>query len=119
MKKIIVMVSFCLLYTTSVLANGALAIDGNQGSSYGFSYNQPSIGAAQNRALNECGGGCSIVQTFSNGCAAYAADQAYGSTVYGWGTGNSSGQAKSNAMQYCQNYGGTQCIVRVWGCNSN
>jgi len=112
----IVAASSCASYA---FAYGALAIDENQGDQYGFAYNYASSGEAQNRALSECGSGCSIVKTFSSGCAAYAADQAYGSTVYGWGTGSGSGQAQSTAMQYCQSNGGSQCVVRAWGCNSN
>lgn len=121
MKNILTVVAviFLFLSTTHAFAYGSLAIDRNQGTQYGFSYDYSSISDAQNRALSECGRGCYIVNTFSSGCAAYAADQAYGSTVYGWGTASSSSQAKSSALYYCRQYGGTQCIVRTWGCNSN
>ncbi|WP_133513333.1 DUF4189 domain-containing protein [Candidatus Thiosymbion oneisti] len=108
-----------VIYNSTALANGALAIDGNQGSQYGFSYDYPTMSDARDRALQECGSGCYIVKTFSNGCAAYAADQAHGSTVYGWATASSSSRARSEALRYCGNYGGANCIVRVWGCNSN
>ena len=100
-------------------ANGALAIDSNQGDQYGFSYDYSSMSEAQSRALSECGYGCRVVQTFSSGCAAYAADQARGSTAYGWGTAYSGGQAQNTALQYCRSQGGQQCTVRAWGCNSN
>lgn len=95
---------------------GALAIDENQGDQYGFSYGSAQIGEATNRALNECGGGCRVVQTFSGGCAAYAADQSRGSNIYGWATGSTGGQVQSAAMQYCRNYGGSACSVRAWAC---
>lgn len=98
-------------------ASGALAIDSNQGQQYGFAYNYATIDEASQRALSECGDGCHIVETFEQGCAAYAADQTPGSTVYGWGTASDSGNAQSTALQYCQSNGGNQCIVRVWGCN--
>ncbi|EKF76061.1 signal peptide protein [Alcanivorax hongdengensis A-11-3] len=100
-------------------ASGALAIDSNQGDQYGFSYNYSTIQQAQARALSECGYGCRVVQTFSRGCAAYAADQSPGSSVYGWGTASSGGQAQSTAMQYCIRQGGRNCMVRAWGCDSN
>lgn len=121
MRKILPVLTALVAFScaSSVSADGALAIDNNQGDQYGFSYNYPSSGAAQDKALAECGSGCSIVETYSGGCAAYAADQASGSTVYGWGTASDSSQAQNTAMQYCQNSGGTQCIVRVWGCDSN
>ncbi len=119
MKKIVYTALISLLLVSNSYATGALAIDSNQGDQYGFSYNYSSSSAAQERALNECGSGCHIVKTFSNTCAAYAADQAYGSTAYGWATANSSSSAQSSAIQYCRRQGGSQCTVRVWGCDSN
>ncbi|MDB6060187.1 MAG: hypothetical protein JWM78_290 [Verrucomicrobiaceae bacterium] len=118
LRKVSLVFVSALLCANNVFANGALAIDGNQGNQYGFSYNQPSMGAAQQVALSQCGSGCSVVEVFSNGCAAYAADQSQGSTVYGWGTGLNGGQAQNAALQYCSGNGGSQCVVRVWGCNA-
>ena len=100
------------------LANGALAIDSNQGDQYGFSYNHPSMAAAEQRARSECGSGCDVVLRFSAGCAAYAADQARGSTAYGWGTAGSGGAAQNTALNECRSRGGRSCQVRAWGCNS-
>ncbi|HYD58550.1 MAG TPA: DUF4189 domain-containing protein [Burkholderiales bacterium] len=102
----------------TALANGALAIDGNQGDQYGFSYNHPSMGAAEQRALGECGSGCNVVLRFSSGCAAYAADQSRGSSIYGWYQANSGGSAQNGAMNECRSRGGRACQVRAWGCNS-
>lgn len=70
------------------MAAGALAIDSNQGSQYGFAHGYPNTSQASQRALNECGGGCQVVETFNSGCGAYAADQSRGSTAYGWATGS-------------------------------
>ena len=102
----------------SALANGALAIDSNQGDQYGFAYNHPSMGAAEQRALSECGRGCGVVLRFSSGCAAYAADQSRGSSIYGWYQASSGNAAQSGAMNVCRSRGGRSCQVRVWGCNS-
>src|SRR5690606_2448920 len=102
--------------SVNAYAAGALAIDGNQGKSYGFAYGYSSASEASNRALSECGRGCSVVKVFSGGCAAYAADQSSGSTVYGWATGPNVSHVKSSALQYCRSQGGSQCIVRVWAC---
>jgi hypothetical protein len=110
--------SLALGFQGQALANGALAIDTNQGDQYGFAYNQPSMSAAEQRALSECGRGCSVVLQFSSGCAAYAADQARGSSIYGWGTAGSGGAAQSEAQSQCRQRGGSSCTVRVWGCNS-
>jgi Domain of unknown function (DUF4189) len=108
-------------------ANGALAIDTNQGSHYGFSYGYASQHDADRRAVQECGAHrCHVVVQFRHACAAYAADQASGSTAYGWGTqspgnagGSSEQRAKSRAVSECASRGGSNsdCIIRVWGCD--
>jgi len=102
----------------TALANGALAIDSNQGSRYGYSYDYPTMREAERRALRECGPGCRVVLRFPTGCGAYAADQEPGSTAYGWGTASSSGAAQSRALSECRARG-RNCIIRVWGCNSD
>ena len=97
---------------------GSLAIDENQGSSYGFSYNYTSMDEADEKALSECGDDCYIVERFTSGCAAYAADQSAGSTVYGWGKAPNGADARNRALYECQKRGGNRCVVRVWACNS-
>ncbi|MFA6196594.1 MAG: DUF4189 domain-containing protein [Sulfurimonas sp.] len=116
MKLVVFLVLACM-FGSYASAAGAIAIDSNQGKKYGFAYKYPSVNAAEQRALSECGGGCSIVETFENGCAAYAADQSQGSTAYGYATGLSSGSVQNVALSECQSHGGTACIVRVWGCD--
>ena len=96
---------------------GALAIDSNQGPNWGWSIDYPTPEAAERRALSECGEQCRVVMKFSGECAAYAADQAKGSTVYSWANGYQTGsEARGRALSECQQKGGTSCIVRSWGC---
>lgn len=104
--------------SSNAFAWGSLAIDSNQGSAYGFSYDYPTARDADARALKECGQGCTVVKNFATGCGAYAADQAPGGTAYGWGTASTEQEAKNIALNYCRQYGGTNCIIRVWSCNS-
>lgn len=121
MKRNILNTALTLLLSiasTQAMAVGALAIDSNQGSAYGFSYDFDNNYDARNRALSECGSGCTVVVDFDSGCAAYAADQAAGSSVYGWGKDSSESRAKNRALSECSAHGGTNCIIRVWGCNS-
>lgn len=106
------------MLASQVMAVGAIAIDSNHGSRYGFSYDYPNIEEAEQRALNECGDGCQVVLDFNTGCGAYAADQAQGSSVYGWGTATSKSAVQSRALAECEAQGGTKCVIRVWGCNS-
>ena len=117
MLRALSLLSAGLMLAGHVHAAGALAIDERQGDQYGFSYDYPSMNDAANKALNECGRNCQVVQTFANGCAAYAADQRRNSTVYGWGTASNGGQAQATALQYCRSNGGVQCTVRAWGCH--
>ena len=98
-------------------SHGALAIDANQGEAWGWAIDYPTPSAAAQRALAECGDDCSIIMRFSDECAAYAADQTEGSTVYGWANGYDFGAAAlAQAMAECGDNGGTSCIVRAWGC---
>ena len=97
--------------------HGALAIDANQGPSWGWAIDYPTTQAAERRALDECGGTCRIVMRFSHECGAFAADQAQGSTSYGWANGYDTGAgARNQAIAECRKKGGTSCIVRAWGC---
>ena len=95
---------------------GALAIDERQGDRYGWAVDYETAGTAGQRALSECGAGCSVVLTFER-CAAYAADQDAGSTAYGWGESyDSASGARQRALAECGTRG-SGCTVRVWGCN--
>ncbi len=95
---------------------GALSIDVNQGQRWGWAIDYATVREAEQRALSECGSNCRVVMTFRNQCAAYAADQEKGSTIYGWGKDSTSAAAKNRALNECRNRGGKSCIVRVWGC---
>lgn len=98
---------------------GALAIDSNQGPSWGWAVDYGTVGEASRRALAECGvESCGVVMPFGNQCGAFAADQARGSTVYGWAKGASAVATQDAALAQCRRRGGTSCLVRVWGCNT-
>jgi hypothetical protein len=118
MKKLLVTLAVLALAPATAFAAGSLALNGNQGDAYGWAVNYPSQTDADNEARNQCGYGCGTVMRFSGSCAAYAADQTQGSTAMGWGSGyRSAGEAQMRAVQECQARGGTQCIVRAWGCD--
>ena len=73
---------------TSANLSGALAIDSNQGPSWGWAVDYETVQAASQSALARCGvQSCQVVMTFTNQCGAFAADQTRGSTLYGWGRG--------------------------------
>ena len=96
---------------------GALALDERQGDQYGWAVDFETPAAAGERALRECGAGCSVALTFER-CAAYAADQDGLSTAFGWGESYASSDgARQRAVAECRSRGGSGCLVRVWGCN--
>ena len=97
---------------------GALAVDERQGDQWGWAVDYETASAAQERALGECGAGCSVVLTFGR-CAAYAADQDADSTAVGWAEAYASASAaQAAALGECRSRGGgSGCIVRAWGCN--
>ena len=97
---------------------GALAIDERDGDQYGWAVDYETGAAAQGRALQECGPGCSVVLTFGR-CAAYAADQDADSTAVGWAESfDSAAASRQAALSECGSRGGSGCTVRVWGCNA-
>ena len=80
---LVVCVSLCTPLPAAAQAPvGALAIDERQGDQWGWAVDYETASAAQERALGECGAGCSVVLTFGR-CAAYAADQDADSTAVG------------------------------------
>ena len=64
---------------------GALAVDPAEGTVWGLAAGYGTDAEAKSVALEECGAGCEIVLTFEDGCMAYTADHAPGSTIIGWG----------------------------------
>ncbi len=116
------LVLFAFLYAAASAAPqptvGALAVDERQGDQWGWAVDYETAGAAQQRALSECGSNCSVVLTFAR-CAAYAADQDSDSTAVGWAESyGSASAAQQAALSACSSRGGgSGCVVRVWGCN--
>ena len=97
-------------------AFGSLALQSNHGGQFGWARGYATKDEADEAALQECGAGCTVVLQFWDGCGAYAADQASGSTVYGWAVGHTRGEAESKAVTECVNQGGSACQVKVWSC---
>lgn len=115
---IVLLSALGLGFTLQARANAALAINSNHGSRYGYGYDYPTMRKAEQKALKECGRGCSIVMRFRTGCGAYAADQTPGSSVHGTGAAGDSESAQDRALEQCRDRGGALCVVLVWACNS-
>jgi hypothetical protein len=101
------------------MAFGALAIDSARGPSFGYAIDHGSEAAARAAAIAKCGSNCRTVVVFRSTCAAYAADQAPTSSVFGWGYGPTQQRATELALGFCRKEGGTRCQLRVWACESS
>jgi len=89
---------------------GAIATGAN--GAYGYSYNYDTREDAENAALYECGGTCSVQVWFANACGAVAK----GGNAVGWAWDASETAAKQNAVDSCYSYGGSSCEIAVWAC---
>ena len=96
---------------------GALAVDESQGEQWGWAVDYETSAAAGAAALRECGSGCAVVLTFAR-CGAYAANQANASTAFGWAQSHGlADESRQRALAECRSRGGSECLVRAWGCN--
>jgi hypothetical protein len=84
---------------------GAIAFSQATGN-YGYTYDYGSRGSAEQGALNNCGGRCSIVLWFMNACGALATG---GGNGYGTGWAGTRGRAEGIAMSNCR--------ARTGGCS--
>jgi hypothetical protein len=96
---------------------GALAIDYNAGSGYGWAVNHYTQKQADRAALSQCGAKCHIVVRFYGGCAAYAVERG-NNELYGWGKASTGYAAKQRAESEVRARGGRNVSIRVWGCNA-
>ena len=81
---------------------------------YGFSYNYSTRGAADARAMQECGASvCSLKTWFCGGYCGALARASNG--AYGYDTGETEQGARQGALGYCRSYGGSDCEVGVNG----
>jgi hypothetical protein len=116
-RRMLTILFLSLLATSAWGQYGALAVDGTHGSRWGTSAEYSTQSAADQRALNKCGGGCRVVVRVQNQCGAYAADQASGSSVAGWAMEPNQASADNLALWECRNRGGRSCQIRVRACS--
>lgn len=69
---------------------------------------------AWDRAEIACGGKCTTIETFSNGCGAIAVDK---DEVAWAGFAESRGDAEAEAMDNCAQSDARLCRIRVWACS--
>ena len=100
-------------------AAGAIAI--GKCDRVGYSYNYPSRGAAERRALSECrargDGSCQVVVNVSGACGAFAVSGQGGCGARGWAYAGTRARAETIALNQCRKYGGRNCHVKAWVCD--
>ena len=98
-------------------AAGALAT-GRCGA-YGYSSDDVSAEAAAQRAQAQCKGkACKVVASFRKTCAAFAIDAKNACGPNGWAQAASLARAQNVASEQCHRYGGKNCVIRAWVCDT-
>jgi hypothetical protein len=82
---------------------------------FGWAVDQPTEAQATQKALADCGPGCTARLNWHNGCGAYAEGQQ--NIHYGWAIGPTKEGAQSAALSACSGRGGKNCTIRNWACN--
>jgi serine/threonine-protein kinase len=100
--------------TTAAAENfGAIAYSQRDGAS-AHAYDYSSQDEAEERALQECGAGCTIVLWFKDACGALAAGEGHG---YGVGWASSRPEAEALAMDNCRERS-SDCAAVRWVCTT-
>ena len=99
------------------LAAGALAI--GKCAAYGYAYDYPSVKAAEAAARAKCSDRtCNQVVATQNGCVAFAVDGRKPCGPNGYANAPRLGAAQNTALKHCYKYGGKDCVIRAWICDS-
>ena len=98
-------------------AAGALAVGAC--AAYGFAYDYADVAAARRAAaLEKCSGTCKQVVTTKKGCVAFAVDGRKPCGPHGYANAARLGAAQNSALKFCYKYGGKDCMIRAWICDS-
>lgn len=118
LRAITLAVTFGLIASQgSALAAGALAV--GQCAAYGYAYDYARESDARSAALKKCkNGNCEVVATINRGCVAFAIDGRNACGPHGYAVAPRLGLASNIAVKYCSGYGGKDCVIRAWACDS-
>jgi hypothetical protein len=117
MKKLIVCslaLSLVAFGAAPAFAVGSLAV--GHGDHYGWAVNHATQAEADRAALDACTGECEVVYQFENTCAAFAREDGKDNGATGWAHADSEDAAKDRALAEC-NKRGSDCVIKVWGCD--
>ena len=68
--------------------------------------------------LAGAGAQCKVVMMLKRSCAALAIDGHKPCGPHGYASARRLGQAQNVALQSCYKYGGKDCVIRAWVCDS-
>ena len=98
-------------------AAGALAI--GKCAAYGYAYDYPSVKEAETAARAKCSDRtCNQVVATQKGCVAFAVDGRNPCGPNGYANAPRLGVAQNTALKHCYKYGGKDCMIRAWICDS-
>ena len=103
-------------FANTAHAAGALAIGAC--AAYGFAYDYATVAAAEEAAREKCSGTCNQVVTTKKGCVAFAVDGRKPCGPHGYANAPRLGAAQNTALKYCYKFGGKDCMIRAWICDS-
>ena len=63
-------------------------------------------------------GQCRVVLALRKSCAAFAIDGRKPCGPHGFASARQLGQAQNAALRQCYQYGGKDCVIRAWACDT-
>jgi hypothetical protein len=112
----ILVASVLLAGVAGVEAAGALAV-GTCGA-FGYGNDFAHLADATGAALAQCSGKCRVVLTALRRCAAFAVDAKNLCGPHGWASAVRLGQAQNLALRQCYQFGGRECVIRAFLCDT-
>jgi hypothetical protein len=98
-------------------AAGAMAI--GQCAAFGYAADYSDADAARATAQGKCAGrDCKVVMMLNGSCAAFAIDGHKPCGPHGYASARRLGEAENVALRNCYPYGGKDCMIRAFACDT-
>jgi hypothetical protein len=98
-------------------AAGAMAI--GQCAAYGYAADYTNAEVARTAAQGKCvGRDCKVVMMLKRSCAAFAVDGRKPCGAHGYASARKLGDAENVALKSCYQYGGKDCVIRAFACDT-
>ena len=98
-------------------AAGAMAV--GQCAAYGYAADFANADAARAAAQGKCiGRECKVVMMLKRSCAAFAIDGHRPCGPHGYASARKLGEAENVALKSCYRYGGKDCVIRAFACDT-